>query len=247
VHLDTLADSAIRLAVLKLSTPRSPAERLPIDVRLDFALPAGTATARVERELGRVDLNTADDDMLFALFAANGWEEGAARAMTSRILDWRDADDRPRTEGAERADYRAAERRYTPRNGPFESIDEVKQVLGGESISAAVLDSLTVYTHTLVPTESLATESVRRALAFADEHRLGEHSWSIAHESTTAGTAPDAPARTLIGEIVRVHACARGAKYERCRLLIARLTCSVITPVQVFAWLDDYRAVSAFK
>jgi hypothetical protein len=39
---------------------------------LDFALPAGKATLRVERELGRVDLNTTDEEMLFALFAANG-------------------------------------------------------------------------------------------------------------------------------------------------------------------------------
>jgi type II secretory pathway component PulK len=101
--------------------------------------------------------------------------EKAARAMTSHILDWRDADEQRREDGAERAEYRAAGRAYTPRNGPFESVDEVKQVLGGESISVDLLDSFTVYTHTLVPTESLASEAVKRALAFAEEHRLGQN------------------------------------------------------------------------
>ncbi len=80
-------------------------------------------------ECGKVDLNTAWGDLLRGLM-----EEHAARsgivASAAAVLDWRDPDTVPGPGGAETADYRAAGRRHGARNGPFDSVSELQQVMG---------------------------------------------------------------------------------------------------------------------
>ena len=98
----------------------------------------------VERDLGRVDLNTASNALIFAVFAANGVEDDRAHLLADRIEDWKDADDSARDHGAERSQYVAAGLHYVPRNGPFESVDELRQVLGCAEIDAALFDAFTV-------------------------------------------------------------------------------------------------------
>ncbi len=89
-------------------------------------------------ECGRVDLNTGRSDMITALFSGLGQSE-TARRQAKAVLDWRDPGNRPRPQGAERDAYRAAGRQVGPRNGPFETIDELYQVLGLDAETVARL------------------------------------------------------------------------------------------------------------
>jgi general secretion pathway protein K len=238
VELDQIADSAIRLAILRIIGPKSPNDPVTAGVTMQFQLFDSSADVVIEREQGRIDLNTADDNLLFAFFAANGWSAEAARDVVARIGDWKDPDDDAREHGAEQSSYVAAHLRYTPRNGPLESVDELRQIVGVSDVSPALFESFTVYTHSQSPSASLAPAPVKRAMEFADKQQLGGHRWLSEREGATQSVvgAIQGDARTLVGEVVRFRSCARKKGAERCRLMVARLTGSTQNPLQVFVW-----------
>ena len=237
VQADVTEDSAIRVALLQLISPPDRAVAAPIGTRT-LKIFDSSVEVTVEREAGRIDLNTADPDLLVALFAANGWTERAARSMVARILDWRDADDETSEGGAESREYRAAGLSYEPRNANFESVDELRQVLGGEAISEELMDSLTVFTHSTGCVEGIATPAAKRALAWADERQLGGHRWLPEAAASTGGALSSFASGSLAGEVIRVRACmsAGPGAENRCRALVARITGKVSSPLEVFQW-----------
>jgi len=235
IVLDARADSALRVAVLRVVAPKVPGGSDAAGADLHVDLPDGEAVVQIEREDGRIDLNTADENLIYAFFAANGWELKAARAMAARIADWKDADDEARENGAEAAAYQAAGLPYGPRNGPFEVTDELRQVLGANDLNAELLGAFTVYSHAAVPRASIAPPPVKRALKFADEHQLGEHRWLAASDGTLSSGVNDG-AQTFVGEVVRLRACTKSAVAQRCRLLVTRLTGSRQRPLQIYVW-----------
>lgn len=105
-----------------------------------------TLTASATDESARIDLNTANEVLLRSLFInIGGADPDAAAHIADAILDWRDADDFKRPNGAEEADYRAAGLTYKPANAPFETVTELARVMGvTPAIYARVADSLTV-------------------------------------------------------------------------------------------------------
>ena len=237
VALETSADSAIRVAALRIIAPAA-GQPLTASDNIQLEMPAGPATVIIQRERGHIDLNTAEEDLIFATFAANGWQVPQARAMAARIADWTDTDDEPRKDGAEAADYTAAGRPYGPRNGPFESVEELRQVLGSEDIKPALFEAFTVYTHDRVPS-GVMSEPVRRALEYADKQHLGDHAWlpQGAGSTQSAGAAQEA-GRTFVGEVLRVRACVGHEGAQRCRLAIVRVTGSSQHPLQIYSWRD---------
>jgi general secretion pathway protein K len=98
-------------------------------------------------ESARIDLNTAAEPLLKNLFVVLGEiDDAAASAVVDAIVDWRDADEMRRPNGAEAADYRAANSNYVPSNRDFESVGELARVLGvTPAIYAKVAPALTVH------------------------------------------------------------------------------------------------------
>ncbi|MCL5278752.1 MAG: type II secretion system protein GspK [Planctomycetes bacterium] len=80
-------------------------------------------TVRVTDEAGKLNINTVTKDQLMAL---PYMEEYIADA----ILDWRDGDDEPRTQGVEAGYYENLLVPYKIRNGPLRTIRELLQVKG---------------------------------------------------------------------------------------------------------------------
>ena len=80
-------------------------------------------------ECGRIDLNTGHSGLITALFSSLG-QPAHARRQANAVLDWRDPGNRSRPQGAERDAYIIAGRPEGPRNGPFETVAELHQVLG---------------------------------------------------------------------------------------------------------------------
>jgi general secretion pathway protein K len=236
IRARAIADGGLRLELLHLIAPTTGESGVPTAPNRQVQLFGVPVDVAIEREAGRIDLNTVKEPLLMAFFAANGWSEGDARAMAARIEDWQDPDDTPREGGAELREYLAAGRLQGPRNGPFESTDELRQVLGGDTIAPQLFDSLTVYSHLGVPDSTVATPAVMRALAWADQHQLeGPHWLDTAH-----GAATGAGERTsLIGEVVRLHACPQLRSQKLCRVAVVRLTGNRQTPFQIFLWADD--------
>jgi hypothetical protein len=76
-----------------------------------------------------LDVNSASDATLRRLFVEAGLSLASADSLASAILDWRDGDDDPRGNGAERAWYDAAGR-APPRNAEVASREELAEVRG---------------------------------------------------------------------------------------------------------------------
>jgi type II secretory pathway component PulK len=94
----------------------------------------------------RININQASEDMLIG-FLAEGLRIDYAWAdrVTQAILDWRDDDDLPRVNGAERDEYIDANMAVLPANRPFTRIDELQHVMGmTPELFAAVRSYLTV-------------------------------------------------------------------------------------------------------
>ena len=93
---------------------------------------------RVRPESSKVDINRAPPELLAGLFAAM-LPDAPTDALVDALADWRDQDDRARTEGAEARDYAAAGYRYGPSNAPFQSVFELAQVIGFDNTTVTAL------------------------------------------------------------------------------------------------------------
>jgi general secretion pathway protein K len=134
-----LSEAAINLTVLNLlSTPLEtvPAETVwvPDGMPRSLIVDGSELTVTLYNEASRLDLNTATREQLVTLIelaqGEAGVDEAQRDALADAILDWRDADDLSQLNGAEDADYEAAGLPYGARDEPFQSIDELQQVLG---------------------------------------------------------------------------------------------------------------------
>lgn len=93
-----------------------------------FATGAVRLSARTER--GRIDLNGSPPVLLAGLFRAVDGRSMSAQQFAARVADWRDANGQLTPNGAELPQYREAGLAYGPRNGPFQSVEELTLVLG---------------------------------------------------------------------------------------------------------------------
>jgi general secretion pathway protein K len=100
----------------------------------------------VQDERGKIDLNQAPEMLLAALIESVGVDRSRAQSLADAIADFRDADNFPRLSGAEEADYRSGGVAWGPKNAPFQSVEELQQVLGmTPEIYARVAPYLTIY------------------------------------------------------------------------------------------------------
>lgn len=120
---------------------------------------------RITDESARIDLNSATEDLLRGMFVSLGVAETGAGALVDTILDWRDADDLRRTHGAEKGDYAAAGRTDGPANTDFETVEELRQVLGmTEALYRAVEPLVTIHGRQPWVNSTMASRSVLLAL-----------------------------------------------------------------------------------
>jgi len=96
----------------------------------DFAGGDAVARAVIRDARARINVNVADSATLFRLLSGLEVSPFEAAALTSRILDWRDADQDSRAQGAEASDYPNREAVYGPGDAPFRDPTELRGVLG---------------------------------------------------------------------------------------------------------------------
>jgi general secretion pathway protein K len=117
-------------------------------------------------ESAKIDINAANEVLLRSAFTnIGGADADLAAHIVDAILDWRDADDLKRPNGAEEADYRAAGLTYKPSNAPFETVTELARVMGvTPAIYARMAESLTVHSAQAGINPSTASRAVLLAL-----------------------------------------------------------------------------------
>lgn len=238
VRAESAADSAIRVALIQLAA-RDQTWSTWLDGRpRTIDIVGAPVHVNVEFENGRIDLNTADRRLLYSLFAANGWSGPDATAFVARIDDWIAAAEDPQPGGAELRDYQEMGRSYGPRNAPFESVAELRQVLGGEEVDQELMSALTVYTHAKYPLQSAAPAAVLRALKWADKRRLGGRRWMVNAQQSSA-SVDSLAASSAVGRLIRVHACSAYSRSRQCRVAVARLTGNNRSPFEIFLWQSE--------
>ena len=139
----TAADAGIAYAALNLLAPQAvdpDAAATDAEGQSVVWLPDATPHAwtfaevpmaiSVQNEGSRIDINQADADVLTALFRVLGVADDLSATLADRILDWRDTDDLKSLNGAEDPDYDAEGLPYGAKDGPFTSVEELRQVLG---------------------------------------------------------------------------------------------------------------------
>jgi general secretion pathway protein K len=162
---NAIGEAAINRAVLALLDPRMD-KRWPVDgTAREFDLDTIHIRLLIQDELGRIDLNHADRPLLMALFQSTDLETQAASNLVDKILDWRDTAPLQQLNGAKDKNYRDAGYTYRPRNGPFQSVDELKLVMGmTPDLFKRVEPALTVYSERQFVDPQIAPREVLAAL-----------------------------------------------------------------------------------
>jgi general secretion pathway protein K len=145
---EALANAGINLAILGLLDP-NPGARWRVDGAPREVLFDGMRLRiAIQDEYGRIDINAVDQLVLRRVFVSAGLSQSAADGLADKVLDWRDADTLRQLNGAEADDYRLAGASHGPRDGPFQTIDEIKLVMGmDEALYRKLAPVLTVYSH----------------------------------------------------------------------------------------------------
>lgn len=143
-----LADGAVMRVTFDLMRPRTTSEVWQADGMVhQWDEGEAHVLANATDESGRIDLNTATDQLLWNLLrTAGGMDNDPAARLVSAIDDWKSPGDIKRLNGAKAAEYEAAGLPYKPPNAPFETVVELQRVLGmTPAVYQAVADSLTVF------------------------------------------------------------------------------------------------------
>jgi len=184
---DALAEAGINDAILALLAPQ-PGNQRRVDgapYALNFA--GAEVTVSIQDENGKIDLNHADGALLAGLFTSAGVAADEAAALSDRIQGWREAGAGKRLNGAIAEDYRAAGYEYGPRNAPFQSVDELKLVMGmSPELFRKVAPALTVYSHRGSVNRQTAPREVLLALGVTNGAGVDQ---IIASRGVAAGAA----------------------------------------------------------
>jgi len=156
------ADAATVRAVLGLLDAR-PDHRWRIDgVPQTWAFDGQEMRVAVEDEGGKIDMNASGDAAIRQLLTV----AAGAGDTADKILDWRDQKgDAHRLHGATAADYGAAGMDYFPRGGMFQSVDELKLVLGIDpAVFERIRPAVTVFSGRSKVNLATAPEAVLEAV-----------------------------------------------------------------------------------
>lgn len=169
-----LAEAGVWLAVNDLMEPEQQRKWIENGAANDLDLLDGSVELRIQDQSGLIDLNTARRELLQGLFKSIELDDDVSGVVDS-ILDWRDRDNLIRVNGAEDADYRQAGFAHEAKDGPFNSVDELRRVMGmTEAIYDKVRPALTVYSHTPGINPDVATREALLAIPGIDPDTIDQ-------------------------------------------------------------------------
>jgi hypothetical protein len=186
----------------------------------------------VSKEAERIDLNTADNNLIFAFLRSKDISEDETRTLLDDLRRWRNAPEA--TMGSSDQSVNLSVPMPSAAQHDLETVAELRQI---PSWNRLPLDcwsnALTVYSRLREVSSISATAPALDALKWADEHRLGEREWipKIAVSPTTTSAVP------LIGEVLRIEAHAVLAPAVESRSVwVGRLTGNTNRPVLSMRW-----------
>jgi general secretion pathway protein K len=163
--LQAAADGAVARAMFALQAAHDPAFRSDGMERM-VRIGETPVLLQITDEYDRININTASFALLRALMVAIGVERAQADRLAAAVMDWRTGGTVARRGGAKAPEYRAAGLGYGPPNAPFQSIDELRDVLG---MTPALFDRLEPHVTVLTDSDpDLSTHDPVVALALTE-------------------------------------------------------------------------------
>jgi general secretion pathway protein K len=127
---EALADAGVYRAIIGVSEPLESDKWLTNGTPYEVTFPGGEVRVTVQDEVGKIDLNETQDSLLQGLFTLAGVEPRDAWDLVDSIVDFRDTDHLAEANGAEDKDYKAAGLPHDAKDAAFESVEELRQVMG---------------------------------------------------------------------------------------------------------------------
>ncbi|MEM8988280.1 MAG: hypothetical protein AAGC95_16310 [Pseudomonadota bacterium] len=170
-------DAAITLAAYRLATQHNATNTASSNTTVMIGDKRVSVTSFDEAY--KLDINTATPEALGNGLQRYGYDAKAAAALADNILDWRDADNLKRINGAEANDYAAKRSPFRPQNRPFVDMQELRQVLDiNQDTVDCLLKDVTIFGRANAPFQEqtklnadgetpstrLATQAVRSAV-----------------------------------------------------------------------------------
>jgi general secretion pathway protein K len=218
--------------------------RLPRLPRARVPLGAGEYSYRLSDEEGRLNLNTAPPDRLDRLLQALGLPKVERDTIVDSLLDWRDANEEHRLNGAESDYYLRLPVPYRARNGNLESVRELLQIKGvtpalfhGREGTPALVDLVTVKTPGQVNLNT-APPAVLAAYGLADAEitdilQTRQATPYVAVPGRFAGRGLAAGTRTFR---VEAEGLVNGQVRARVTAIVQRRSEGTAQPVVVLEW-----------
>jgi len=159
------AEAGLNLAVFELRKPDATLRWVADGRPYQFGYGDADVEVSITDDSGKIDINTADGDLLTSLFMGRGVPIDQATALADAIQDWRDPDDLAHPNGAEAPEYKAAGLPYTPKNAPFDTVSELQQVLGMTyDLYEKIEPGLTIYSGRNAPNAAFANKIALQAM-----------------------------------------------------------------------------------
>jgi general secretion pathway protein K len=236
---DAVAEAAINRAILALLDLR-PDKRWRVDgIAQTFNFAGTSVRISIQDELGRIDLNHADGSLLVGLFQSAGLDAPLASSLVDKILDWRDTNALKRLNGAKAQDYVRTGRAYRPRNGPFQSVDELKLVMDVTAeLFRRVEPALTVYSGRPFIDPRVAPAEALLALPAMDAGKVAS---LIADRAASTYGQPlpggaSAPSLPVTGRAFTIRAEFEKPSGLPAREAVVRITDDPAKPYWVLSW-----------
>ena len=171
-----LAESGI-LAAEKMLLKSEAQEKWWLDGSLyQFKLDKALIRVKILAESGKISLNHADEALLLKVMAQTELADDEQAAMAAAILDWRDADELVRINGAETEQYQQAGLSYGPANRAFARLEELQRVLGmTDKLYRQLQPLLTVYNAAPSVDLQLADKQVLMVVTGLDEQIIMDY------------------------------------------------------------------------
>ena len=159
------AEAGINLAVLSLRDPDELTRMIPDGRSYFMSFEGTTVEVQVTDERGKLNINSATEDVFIDLLTANGTDTSEAELLAAAIADWVDSDEIERSNGAELPAYESAGLEVGPGNRGFVMVEELLQVIGMSwDLYRAMSPGLTVYSDSGVPDPAYAPVEALMAL-----------------------------------------------------------------------------------
>ena len=186
------AEAGIEVAAYHMQGSAGDARFVPDGRPIEFNYAGHRVQLRIVDESAKVDLNVAPPEILTGLIQALGVDFERARQLSGAIQDWRDGDDLLNPEGgAEDPEYAAAKLPYGCKDRPFETISELRLVLGMDpKLFEKMRPYVTVYSGMARPNPAYAGQPVLQALG-QDEQTAGRTVQQREAPPTPGGAGPD--------------------------------------------------------